>query len=949
MKKLGIWTVLLLLCTLSAFAQNNNVITVSGRVVEADDKNNPVELAAVQLLSLPDSTQAAGVTTSKQGYFTLPKVKAGKYLLKVSFIGYITQTTPLQLADSAPNKNMGAITLRSDAVMLSEAIVTAEAPPVTMKADTTEYNASAYRVAEGAMLEELVKKIPGAEVDKDGKITLNGKEIKKIMVDGKEFFSDDPKVSMKNLPANMIEKVKAYDKKSDMARITGIDDGDEESVLDLTVKKGMKKGWIGNLIAGYGSESRYEAGAMISRFKDDASFSIIGSSNNTNNKGFSEFGDAGQGLGGNAGSGVTTAQSLGVNFAKDTKKVQVGGDVKYGYSDNDARRKSSTETLLGNDQSTYEESENNSNRQRHDLNASFRLEWRPDTLTTVIFRPNASYSQTNSTSGSTSHTWNNERKPINRAESLPGLNYSNNNNFSINGRLQMFRRLNSKGRNLFVGANFGYSDGSGDSYSDSETTFVEYYEDGTDSISNTSRYTDRNNDNRNWSASASYTESVFKNHFLQLRYEFAHSKRTSQSLVYDSISKYPYPEYIERGYVDSLSSRVENFYDTHTIDFSLRGVHPKMMYSVGMGVTPQSSLSESPIGPNSKKEPLRQDVFNWSPSVMFRYTFTKQHVLMLRYRGRSSTPNIEDLQEVIDNSNPLVLRFGNPNLKPSFNNNFSMFYNRFIPESMRSYSMNVFYTSTMNSVTNRMTYDPKNGARTYNKVNVNGNWDVRGHFSFNTPFKNKKFTMSANTNARFSDDVSYTSVGRNQTAEQELSTTHNLTLGERVTGNYRSDLFDISLNGSINYNLARNSKQENSNRETFDYYLGGSTNFNLPCRFFLSTDLNYRIKEGYTGGFNNNEIIWNAQVSKNVLKNSVGTVRFKIYDILRQQSNLSRSISATAVSDTEYNTLSSYFMVHFVYRFNTLGGKAPGRRDSGGEGMRRGGYGGGGGGMHRLY
>lgn len=251
--------------------------------------------------------------------------------------------------------------------MLKEAVITAEAPPVTVKADTTEYSAAAYPVPEGSMLEELVKKIPGAEVSDEGKITINGKEIKKIMVDGKEFFSDDPKVSMKNLPANMIEKVKAYDKKSDMARITGIDDGEEEAVLDLTVKKGMKKGWIGNLIAGYGSQERYEGGVMISRFKDDASFSVIGSANNTNNKGFSEFGDAGQGLGGgNAGSGITTAQSLGINFAKDTKKFQIGGNVQYGHSDNDARRKTSSETFLG-ETSSFAQSENYSNRNRHDL------------------------------------------------------------------------------------------------------------------------------------------------------------------------------------------------------------------------------------------------------------------------------------------------------------------------------------------------------------------------------------------------------------------------------------------------------------------------------------------------------------------------------------------------------------------------------------------------------
>lgn len=923
MKRFSVGVVLMLLCTLSIFAQNK-VISVSGRIVESDS-NEPAAQATVQLLALPDSAYAAGIASNEKGWFTLPKVKAGKYLLKISYIGFRTKFVPVQLANNVPAKKVGTITLEPDAVMLGEAVITAEAPPVTVKADTTEYSAAAYPVPQGSMLEDLVKKIPGAEVDEDGKITINGKEIKKIMVDGKEFFSDDPKVSMKNLPANMIEKVKAYDKKSDMARITGIDDGEEEAVLDLTVKKGMKKGWIGNLIAGYGSKDRYEGGAMISRFKDDASLTILGSANNTNNKGFSEFGDAGQGMGGNAGAGITTAQSLGVNFAKDTKKLQVGGNVQYGHSNNDARRTTSSETFLG-ETSSFSQSNNFSNRNRHDFRVDFRLEWRPDTLTTIIFRPNGSYSQTESDNTSWSKTENNSHAPVNEKNASSS---SKSHNYSFNGSLMAFRRLNSKGRNLALRARFGYSDNESDSYSFSETTFYEV-----DSTSNISRYTDRTGDSRNWSISASYTEPVFKNHFLQLRYEFAHRKQLSQSLVYDSINYYPYPQYIERGYDNDLSTRVENFYDTHTADVSVRGIYTKMMYSVGVGLTPQSSLSKTTIGPNYKKNLPKQNVLNWAPSVMFRYMFNKQHVLMFRYRGRSNTPNIQDLQEVIDITDPMNLRYGNPNLKPSFNNDFSLFYRRFIPESMRSYSANLFYTNTLNSVANRMTYDPQTGARIYKKENVNGNWQARGYFSFNTPLKNKKFTLSSNTNARYSDAVSYTSVGNAKKSDQELSTTHNLGLGERFTGSYRSEAFDVSLSASANYNLVRNSKQENSNRETFDYYVGGNTNVNLPWEVSISTDINCRFKNGYTGGLNNNEVMWNAQISKNFLKNNSGTLRFKIYDILKQQSSLSRSISETMMSDTEYNTLGSYFMVHFVYRFNTLGGKGPNGR--GGHGPRGG-------------
>lgn len=244
MKRLSVGLVLMLLCTLSIFAQNK-VISVSGRVVESDSKE-PAAQATVQLLSLPDSAYAAGIASSNKGWFTLPKVKAGKYLLKISYIGFRTKFVPVQLSNNVPEKKMGNIALEPDAVMLSEAVITGTAPEVTVKEDTLEYNSTAYRTPEGAMLEELVKKLPGAEIDDDGNVKINGKEVKKIMVDGKEFFGGDVKTGLKNLPVNMIDKLKTYDKKSDLARVTGIDDGEEETVLDLKVKKGMNQGWFGN-------------------------------------------------------------------------------------------------------------------------------------------------------------------------------------------------------------------------------------------------------------------------------------------------------------------------------------------------------------------------------------------------------------------------------------------------------------------------------------------------------------------------------------------------------------------------------------------------------------------------------------------------------------------------------------------------------------------------------
>ena len=285
MKRLSVGLVLMLLCTLSIFAQNK-VISVSGRVVESDSKE-PAAQATVQLLSLPDSAYAAGIASSNKGWFTLPKVKAGKYLLKISYIGFRTKFVPVQLSNNVPEKKMGNIALEPDAVMLSEAVITGTAPEVTVKEDTLEYNSTAYRTPEGAMLEELVKKLPGAEIDDDGNVKINGKEVKKIMVDGKEFFGGDVKTGLKNLPVDMVDKLKTYDKKSDLARITGIDDGEEETVLDLTVKKGMNQGWFGNVDLAGGTEDRYMGRAMINRFYDKTQFSIIGSANNVNDQGFS--------------------------------------------------------------------------------------------------------------------------------------------------------------------------------------------------------------------------------------------------------------------------------------------------------------------------------------------------------------------------------------------------------------------------------------------------------------------------------------------------------------------------------------------------------------------------------------------------------------------------------------------------------------------------------------
>ena len=321
--------ILSLLCfslmVITLMAQNGKV-TVSGTVWDAD-LNEAMGQATVQLLSAKDSSFVNGGISQMNGHFQLPAVKAGNYLLKVSFIGYLPEFKTLKLTTSKPKVNVGTISLSADAVMMEEAVVVGQAPPVQMSEDTVVFNSAAYKVAEGSALEELVKKLPGAEVDEDGKITINGKSISKILIDGKEFFGDDQDMAMKNIPVEMVEKLKTYERQSDLARITGIDDGEEETVLDLSVKKEMKHGWISNVDVAGGTKSRYSGKLMVNRFSDISRITLMGGLNNVGDRGISSRGRGNRGL--------QTRKDIGLDFNSETDKLEMNGNVRFGYNKND--------------------------------------------------------------------------------------------------------------------------------------------------------------------------------------------------------------------------------------------------------------------------------------------------------------------------------------------------------------------------------------------------------------------------------------------------------------------------------------------------------------------------------------------------------------------------------------------------------------------------------------
>ena len=961
---------LLLTATLSTYAQNK-IVTVSGRVIEAGTKE-PVELAAVQLLSLPDSAQVAGMTTSTQGYFSLSKQKPGKYLLKVSFIGYVTKIIPVQLTANVPAKKMGNIELATDAVMLQEAVVVAEAPQVTVVEDTLMYNSSAYRTPEGAMLEELVKKLPGAEIDDDGNVKINGKDLKKIMVDGKEFFGGDVKTGLKNLPVDMVDKLKTYDKKSDLARVTGKDDGEEETVLDLTVKKGMNQGWFGNADLGAGTKDRYTGRMMLNRFVDKTQFSIIGSANNVNDQGFS---GGGGGPRWRSNNGLNATKMLGANFATQTNKLELGGSVRYNFQDADISSINSSERFLQNGNS-YSNSNNKNRNKGTNLNADFRMEWKPDTLTNIIFRPNFSYGRTNNASRSESGTFNED--PFNlivnpndylnfdnlsddplkdiRVNATNSASLSKGKSLSGNATLQVNRKLNNRGRNLTFRGVFGYGDNDNDQYTQSETRYYQLLNHlGGDSILYRNQYITTPTRNYNYTAQVTYSEPIAKATFLQFSYQFQYKYSKSDKTTFDLLD---YPDWaiggaLPSGYeshtVDSLSKNAEYRYYNHDASVGLRFIRPKYQLNVGMSFQPQNSTLSYKKG--DYMIDTTRTVFNFAPNMDLRFRFSKVSQLRFTYRGRSNQPTMENLLPITDNSNPLNIRMGNPGLKPSFAHTMRLFYNTYNAEKQRGIMTHFSFTATQNSISNSTRYNEETGGLITRPENINGNWNAFGMFGFNTALKNKKYTINTFTNVNYQNNVAF--LYNQDTKNNDRNTSTGLTLGERVTGSYRNDWFEFSLNGSINYTAERNKLRPENNQEPYTYSYGASTNITMPWKMTLATNIANQSRRGYRdSSMNRDELIWNAQLAQSLLKGAA-TVSFEVYDILRQQSNISRSLSADMRSVSEYNGINSYCMVHFIYRLNIFGSKAArekmmnsGRRGFGGPGR---GPGGGFGGGHPRF
>lgn len=880
---------------------------VSGLVLDSIAEE-PLMQASVRVLTLRDSSLVRGAVTNDRGRFSI-EVPEGTYLIEASYVGYASQ---LRRVNASQDRRLRPFRLVEDAIALREAVITGVRTPVKVMQDTVEFNAEAYHTQPNAVVEDLLRRLPGVEVGSDGKITANGKEVKKILVDGKEFFSDDPTVASRNLPVDMVEKLQVVDRRSDLARMTGVDDGEEETVINLTVKKDRRNGWFGNAEAGYGTDDRYRGTFNINRFWNGNQLTFLGAANNINEPGFADGGGRFRRFGGV--NGIKSSQAFGVNFNVGNEEIfRVGGNVFYSHSDQNTIT-SSERTYLFTDSTSTTRSNKQTRDRGNNFRADFRMIWKPDSFNTLEIRPNISlnYNKSNSLDSTRAFAGDARGTEVRRS-----INRDNNRGSSVEvgARVIYNHNFRSKpGRSFSVFANYSMSNvrEKGDSYSFNRFFMLN------DSVDLYDQY----DDNHTWSNSVmsrlSWTEPLGKRgsgHFLVLSYQFQYKWNNADRLTYDHPVSFPdgwEGEPVigsDLVFAPDLSNSFRNDFMNHDIRVGYRRVTRRANLNVGISVVPQTSKSLNLLN-DDKSIPLRK-VVNVAPFLRYRLRFTRTRNLSADYRGRSSQPSMTQLQPVPDRSNPMNIVVGNPELKPSFTHNASIRFMDFNADAQRSIMLMAHASMTQNSIVSRTDFDSNTGAQTTTYENVNGVWNARLMNMVSLPLRNRAFTVNNHLFLNYDRSVGFNNNRRNISSSYMVNESFGIA--------WRPDNLELELRPNYSFQHTKNSVQSGADRNVHTY--GGTfyATYNLPIGVVLSTDLNYSATSGYASGYDTRSWMWNAEVTYQFLRGKAAAVSLKAYDILGQKSNVRRSVTANYIDDSRYNSLTRYVMVSVSYRFNTFG------------------------------
>ncbi len=944
----------------------------------------PVGFATVSVT--PAKGQAKYTLSGSDGKATIEKVRAGEYTLKAELMGYLPHEQKLDLRADA---NLGIIKMELDQEVLDAASVSAVGNPIIIKKDTVEYNASSFKISDDNMLEDLLKKLPGVEVNDDGSITANGETITKITIDGKTFFLDDPELASKNIPAKLIEKVKVVKKKSEQAEFTGIDDGEDETVIDLSVQKGMMNGLFGNLMAGGGhdlpsknkegamNDWRWQGSFMGGRFSEGNQISIIANANNTNNRGFNDLSGnmmgnmMGGGGGFGNGNGINTTWMGGVNANFDLldDKMELGANYLYNGSIRDALQTSYKETYRDDGSTLISNTESSNHRFTDGHRFGMRLEHKFSEKTSILFQPQFNFGRGYYTQQSLFDTDTRDAAG-NTANTNDGFTNNNgyNNNWSTNGFMLLRQRLGIPGRTISVNATWRLSNNTMDGYNQSLTNSAFDEEGNPTKTTLINQRVEQSSKNRNVGARLVYTEPLGGNFYLEGSYNINYSQSETEKIVYNSgvfdwsdtpfemgMDALPYNPSGETK-DETNSNNVVNRNLNQTIGLAAMYQEESIRAQLGASALPTNTYNYT----NGKE--YKDNRWNFSPRAMLFYDFNDNSNVRFFYNGRSSQPSTSQLNPVMDNSNPLSLRLGNPYLTPYFSHNIRNEWEISNKETFFTLRVNLRAGLTQNPITNANWYD--NNGRQYSfPVNGHNTYNAGARISLNAPIAKSNFSISNMANVNYSKSGSFvgkTGLDMSEYLSDESfdyekfhkdyfegdgklweenfldNSTRNLSVMERFGLTYRSDYLEIQATVMTRMSKPWYTVQEqvaatwnNSLRGSFKWTIGESG-------VEISTDANYRWYNGYTTA-QEPQLVWNAKLSVPMFKRQA-TLSLNAYDILDQAKNLQVSITDNYYQENRNNTLGRYVMLSFTWRFGNFGGQKGGRRMGPGMGGPGGGF-----------